>query len=162
MQARDLMTRDVVAVSPETPARNVAKVLLDGRISAVPVVDSEGTVLGILSQGDFLSHRKHQDEKESRHSWWLTLLAEGEPLAQEFLTQLRSHDLTARELMTTPAVTVDESTYDSEIAALLTAHGIKRVPVLRDGKLVGIVSRADLIRAQAGLWKPPGGNPTAS
>jgi CBS domain-containing protein len=156
MQARDLMTRDVVAVSPGTSARKIAKVLLDRRISAVPVVDSKGVVLGMVSEGDLLSHRNEQQDKDFQRSWWLTLLAEGEPLNPEFLSQLASTDLTAQELMTSPPITVDESAYDSEIAVLLTVDGIKRVPVLRNGRVVGIVSRADLIRAQAGLWKPPG------
>jgi len=151
MQARDLMTADLALVSPETPALKIAKILLDRGISGVPVVDTSGAVLGMVSEGDLLGRR--QEEKDLRRDWWLILLAEGEQLSPEFLAQLRSNELTARELMTSPAITVDENTYDREIASLLSKHGIKRVPVVRNGKVVGIVSRADLIRGQAGLWR---------
>jgi CBS domain-containing protein len=157
MQARDLMTTDVVAVSPETPARDIARALLDHRISAVPVVDENGVVLGMVSEGDLLGHREDQQAKDRRRSWWLTLLAEGEPLNAEFLGELRSNELTAGELMRSPAITVGEQAYDSEIASVLQNFAIKRVPVTRDGKIVGIVSRADLVRGLAGLWKPAGG-----
>ena len=159
MQPRDLMTTDVATVSPETPARKRARVLLARRISAVPVVDESGAVLGMVSEGDLLGHRKDQEAKNWRRRWWLTLLAEGEPLHPNFLAQLRSNELTARELMRSPAITVSESAYDSEIASVLSNAGIKRVPVMRDGRIAGIVSRADLVRGLAELWKPPSGQP---
>ena len=82
--------------------------------------------------------------------WWLELLAEGETLNAEFLASLRAPKRTAREIMSTPVVTVSEETEVGEIARLLAAHRIKRVPVVRDGRIIGIVSRADLLRALAG------------
>jgi CBS-domain-containing membrane protein len=88
------MTTDVVAVSPETPARKIARVLLDHRVSAVPVVDENGAVLGVVSEGDLLGRRKDRVERDRQRSWWLTLLAEGEQLNPEFLAELRSNDLT--------------------------------------------------------------------
>jgi CBS domain-containing protein len=134
-------------------------VLLDHHISAVPVVDESGAVLGMVSEGDLLGHRGDQEAKDRERSWWLTLLAEGEPLNPEFLGELRSNELTARELMRSPAITVGESAYDSEIASVLSKFGIKRVPVVCDGRIVGIVSRADLVRGFAGLWKPTSSAP---
>jgi CBS domain-containing protein len=159
MQARDLMTKDVVAVSPGAPARKIAKVLLDHRISAVPVVDEGGAVLGMVSEGDLLGHRKDQDARDRKRSWWLALLTEGEPLNPEFIAELRSNELTARELMRSPAITVNESACDTEVASILDKWGIKRVPVTRDGRIVGIVSRADLVRGLAGLWNSTDGVP---
>ena len=135
MLARDLMTTDVSVVPPEMPARKIAAVLLDGGISAVPVVDVSGAPIGMVSEGDLLGRR--QDEHSRRREWWLTILAEGESLSPEFISQLRSDELTARELMTAPVITVSESTEAAEIADLLSTYRIKRVPVLRDGKIVG-------------------------
>ena len=154
MQARDLMTTEVVTVPPDASAREIGKVLLEHRISAVPVVDASGVVLGMVSEGDLLGHRGKQADKDRARSWWLTLFAEGEQLSPEFVNQLGSIELAARALMRSPMITVEESAYDGEIAQILEKYSIKRVPVLRDGRMVGIVSRADLVRGLAGLWKP--------
>ena len=153
MQARELMTTEVTVVPPDMPARKIALVLLDGGISAVPVVDATGAPIGMVSEGDLLGRR--QDVRGQRREWWLTMLAEGESLSPEFLAHLRSTELTARDLMSAPVVTVSESTEAAEIAELLSTYRIKRVPVVRDGKIVGIVSRADLVRGQSGLPRPP-------
>lgn len=154
MQARELMTTNVTVVPPEMPARKIAVVLLDRGISAVPVVDSTGIPIGMVSEGDLLGRR--HDERGQRREWWLTILAEGEPISPEFLAQLRSTELTARDLMSAPVITVGELTEAAEIAELLSSYRIKRVPVVRDGKIVGIVSRADLVRGQTGHPRPPG------
>ncbi|SRR5579871_3308434 len=152
MQARDLMTTDVTVVPPDMPARKIAMILLDGGISAVPVVDAAGAPIGMVSEGDLMGRR--EDVKGQRREWWLTLLAEGEALNPEFLAHLRSMEFTAKDLMSAPVVTVSESTEAAEIAELLSSYRIKRVPVVRDGKIVGIVSRADLVRGQTGHPKP--------
>ncbi|HXQ42036.1 MAG TPA: CBS domain-containing protein [Candidatus Udaeobacter sp.] len=146
------MTTTVIVVAPETPARKIAKILLDNGISAVPVVGADGDLLGMVSEGDLLGRR--QEERNRRRDWWLALLAEGGFFKDEIVAQLQSNELTAEDLMSTPVVTVSESTFDTEIAALLSKNKIKRVPVIRDGKVVGIVSRADLVLAQSGQWKP--------
>jgi len=146
------MTTNVIVVAPETPARKIAEILLDNGISAVPVVSADGDLLGMVSEGDLLGRR--QEERSQRRDWWLALLAEGGLLNEEFVAQLQSNEVTAKDLMSSPVVTVSESTYDLEIAELLSKNRIKRVPVMRDGKLVGIVSRADLVLAQSGQWKP--------
>lgn len=152
MQARELMTTEVTVVPPDMPARKIALVLLDGGISAVPVVDATGALIGMVSEGDLLGRR--QDVRGQRREWWLTILAEGEPLNPDFLAHLRSTELTARDLMSAPVVTVSETTEAVEIAELLSSYRIKRVPVVRDGKIVGIVSRADLVRGQSGRPRP--------
>jgi CBS domain-containing protein len=147
MNASDLMTKNVHTVSPEAPTRAVAKLLLEKSISAVPVVDATGAAIGMVSEGD-LVQREIKRRAPSR-DWWLEMLAEGEDLATEFLDHLGAGDRPVREIMTTPAVTVTEDTPVQAIAETLHKHGIKRVPVLRNGRVVGIVSRADLVRALA-------------
>jgi CBS domain-containing protein len=145
MNARDVMTRVVVSVASDTPMRKIAALLLEKRISAVPVVDGNGALIGMVSEGDLTG--RSEAEREARQHWWLTLLAEGEDLNPEFLTSLNYP--TARDLMSAPVISVREKTSLGEIAEILTEHRIKRVPVVRDGRVVGIVSRADLVRALA-------------
>jgi CBS domain-containing protein len=145
MNVAEVMTRQAVTVGPTTSVRDVAKLLLERRISAVPVVDALGALLGIVSEGDLV--RRGDVVRDERQSWWLQMLAEGEDLAPAFLAYARSGDRPVRDLMTREVVTVEETTPLPEVARLLEERRIKRVPVLRQGKLVGIVSRADLVRA---------------
>ena len=147
MKARDIMTSAVISVSPDTPIGEVATMLCTHGISAVPVVDQAGVPIGMLSEGDLIG--RNEADREARRDWWLTLLAEGESLNADFLASLRAPERSARDVMTTPVVTVDEKTEVREVARLLTTHRIKRVPVLRDGRIAGIVSRADLVRTLA-------------
>ncbi len=147
MNARDIMTTAVVTAGPGTPMPEIAGLLLAHRISAVPVVDETGAVIGMVSEGDLL--RFGAGEREARRDWWLTFLAEGETLSAEFLASLRAPNRTAREIMSAPVVTVGEHADIAEIGKLLVTHRIKRVPVIRDGRIVGIVSRADLVGALA-------------
>jgi CBS domain-containing protein len=152
MNARDLMSADTTAVSPETPLQDVARTLLAHRMSAVPVVEESGRLVGIISEGDLIGRKK--TEREARREEWLIRLAEGEPLSAEFLASMQTPLATAKEIMTTPVVTVDEDTPAAEIASLMAEHRIKRIPVLRDGKIVGIARRADLLRAIGGAAIP--------
>jgi len=147
VQAQEVMTRAVVAVAPDTPLEAVARTLLEHGVSAVPVVDDKGAVLGMVSEGDLIG--RSDAERVARRDWWLTLLAEGEALHPDFLATLRLPRRTARDVMAAPVVTVGETAEARDIAALLALHRIKRVPVMHDGKIVGIVSRADLLRAFA-------------
>ncbi len=87
MIARDVMTRDVVSVTSDTPVRKIASLLVKNRISAVPVVDRSGVPIGIVSEGDLIGRR--ESEREARQDWWLTTLAEGEAANPEFLASLR-------------------------------------------------------------------------
>jgi CBS domain-containing protein len=147
MNASDVMTKNVISVGPETPTRAVAKLLLNEGISAIPVVDEAGMALGMVSEGDLI--RREIKILAASKAWWLEMLAEGEDLATEFLDYLRTSDRPVREVMTTPVFTVAEDTPVQAIAEILQEHRIKRVPVLRNGRVVGIVSRADLVRALA-------------
>ena len=135
MQAKDVMTIDVVTVSPDTEVSDIAKLLLERHISALPVVNSEGQVLGIVSEGDLL-HRRETDTEKHRN-WWLGFLVGSEQRATEYS---KSHGTKASEIMSREVVTVNEDAQLGDIAELLEVRRIKRVPVLRDGKLVGIVS----------------------
>jgi CBS domain-containing protein len=145
MKARDVMTRGVVSVVSDTPMRKIAALLLEKHISAVPVVDDSGAPIGFVSEGDLIG--RSEAEREARQDWWLATLAEGEPVNPEFLASLTYP--TARQIMSAPVITVGEDTNLEEIARLLSTHRIKRVPVVRDGRIVGIVSHADLVRALA-------------
>jgi CBS domain-containing protein len=150
LTASEVMTKDVLSVAPETPRRTVAKLLLERGISAAPVVDADGSVIGMVSENDLLG--REVERRIPRREWWLEMLAGGEDLSPEFLEYLRATDRPVRDVMVSPVVTVSEDTSVEAIAEILQRHHIKRVPVLRDGRMVGIVSRADLVRAlsQAG------------
>jgi CBS domain-containing protein len=146
LTAGDIMTREVVTVSPYTSLRYVAKLLAERRISGVPVVDDDRHVVGIVSENDLLQWSDAPPEKQA---WWLNMLAEGFELSPDFLDVVQSEREMVARVMRTDIATAAEDTPLAEIAKLITAKSIKRVPVLRDGTLVGIVSRADLVRALA-------------
>ena len=150
MIARDVMTRDVVSVTSDTSVQKIASLLIQHGISAVPVTDTGGRPLGIVSQGDLI-----RPDRAARENWrqsWLEILADGEPLAPELIAWLETRSHVASAVMSAPAITVGEETDLREIAEILTRRRINRVPVVRDGCIVGIVSRADLVRAlSAGL-----------
>jgi CBS domain-containing protein len=149
MNASDVMTKNVVTVGPETPTRTVAKLLLENGFSAVPVIDDKGAAIGMVSESDLITSEIRS--LAPRRGWWLELLAEGEDLATEFVDYLKAVDRPVREVMTAPVITVAPV---EAIAEMLQARNIKRVPVVRDGRVVGIVSRADLVRALANFHKP--------
>lgn len=149
MQAKDVMTSPVLTVAPETAVTEVAKLLLERHISAAPVVDEAGQLLGIVSEGDLM--RRPESGTERRPSWWLTLISDPQDEARHFL---KSYGLRARDVMSRNVVTVPESAPLQEVAILLEKHRIKRVPVVRDGKVLGIVSRANLLQALVAQPKP--------
>lgn len=152
MKAAEIMTHDVVTVHPDTPVVEVARLLLQHAISAVPVIDETGAPVGIVSEGDLIG--RDDTSRDARRDWWLSMLAEGEGLSPDFLDQMRRSETVARDVMSAPVVTIDEQTDAGAIARLLQAYRIKRVPVLHDGRIVGIVSRANLLRALAGSSAP--------
>jgi CBS domain-containing protein len=144
MKAKDVMTPQVISVQPDDTVGDVAERLMKHGISAVPVVDGDKMV-GIVSEGDLI-RRTEIGTAERRRSWWLRIFTGTETLATEYV---KSHARRVRDVMTKDVISVSEETSLSEIAALLEKNHIKRVPVLRDGRLVGIVSRANLIRRLA-------------
>ncbi len=144
MLAKDVMTTRVITVPPDAKAQEIARLLLENGISAMPVVDTDGIVIGMVSEGDLMG--RNTIRQAEKREWWLTLLAEGEAIAPEFLSHLSAQSFKAREIMTAPVIAVSSAADVAEIAGLLTEYHIKRVPVLEDGRLVGIVSRADLLR----------------
>ncbi|MDI4638217.1 MULTISPECIES: CBS domain-containing protein [Halomonadaceae] len=144
MRAVDVMTTTVVSVSPETGVQEIARLLLDHHISAVPVIDEDRHLLGMVSEGDLMSRAENQAEKPT--PWWLALVSAGPETAASYI---RTHGHTARDIMTHPVVDVEEDVSVADIARLLEKRHIKRVPVTRDGKLVGIVSRSNLLQGLA-------------
>jgi CBS domain-containing protein len=144
MKARDVMTSPVITVKPNTSVKEVARLFLERRISAVPVVDDQGTIVGILSEGDLVHRREISTER--RRPWWLALMAGGEVLAAEYV---KAHANRVNEIMTRKVITAAPDTPLHEIAEVLEKHRIKRLPIVRDRQLVGIVSRANLVQAIA-------------
>jgi len=142
MKATDVMATNVITVRLDTPVATIAGVLLANRISAVPVVNDKDALVGIVSEGDLI-HRVEAGTERHR-SWWLELLAGKEMLAHEFV---KSHARKAADVMTRTVVSVQPDTPLGDIASLLEKHRIKRVPVVINGKIAGIVSRANLIQA---------------
>ena len=144
MKARDVMVSPVVTVNPDATVRDVAKLLMKHRISALPVVDGAGKLAGIVSEGD-LMHRA-EIGTERRHSWWHRLLVEDQAFAAEYI---KTHASKVKDVMTRQVISAAPDTPLDEIARLLEKHSIKRVPIVQDGKVVGIVSRANLVQALA-------------
>jgi CBS domain-containing protein len=140
-----MMTRDVLSVDPDESVPAAARKLTERGVSAAPVIDAEGRLQGIISEGDLL--RPFGQDKRLRRAWWLGVLAEGEEIPPALLDYIRLDRRRVRDLMTASVITVTENTPLPAIAELLERHRIKRVPVLRGGRVVGIISRADLIRA---------------
>jgi CBS domain-containing protein len=143
--ADDFMTASVVAVTADTTVQSVARVLLERRIGAVPVVDETGAPVGMASDGDLLGRRRTPE----RGDWWLEMLAReqasSDALPVDELAAARERPV--REVMNHPLVTIAPLTAIPEITRLLREHRIKRLPVLHEGKMVGIVTRADLLVA---------------
>jgi CBS domain-containing protein len=146
MKAADVMVRDVVTVHPETDVADAVKLLVARDISALPVVDQGDNLVGIISEADLL-HRAELGTKKHR-SWIVESLTAASTLADEFA---KAHGKKVGEIMTTGVVTATEEDSLGDIAAQFERHRIKRVPIVRDGRVVGIVSRSNLIQALASV-----------
>jgi CBS domain-containing protein len=144
MQARDVMTRHAICVGPDLPVQAVANTLVKNGISAVPVVSMDGKLVGIVSEGDLM--RRVETGTERRHSWWLEMISSRRNLAAEFA---KSHGLKAQDVMTTHVITAHPDTPLQEVADLMERNGVKRLPIVEDGAIVGIISRANLVQALA-------------
>jgi CBS domain-containing protein len=143
MQAIDIMTPGVFTAGPEAPISELIHLMLTHSVSSIPIVDGE-TLVGIVSEGDLM--RRAELGSDKRPSRWPELISSRAHLAADYV---HTHGRFAREVMTTKVVTVDPSTQVDEIAALLERRRIKRVPVVRDGRVLGIVSHGNLLRALA-------------
>lgn len=141
MQAKDIMTRDVATVRPGASIQEAAKLMTDRRLSGLPVVAADGHVIGMLTASDLL-HRK-ETGAERRPSWFSSFFARPDELARQYA---KDHGRKAHEVMSQHIISVVEDASLSEVADVLDRNGIKRVPVIRDGVLVGIISRSDLVR----------------
>ena len=146
MKASDIMTTDVITVAADSSVREVAEILLKNRIGGAPVVDARGRLVGIVSEGDLF--RRAETGTEHERSWWLKLLMGHDELATEYV---REHSRKIADLIGRKVITATPDTPVSEIAEILESSRIKRVPIVKDGKLVGIVSRANLLHALASL-----------
>jgi CBS domain-containing protein len=144
LAAADVMTTEVVTVSPDATVPDVAALLYSKCISGVPVVDAGGHILGIVTEGDLVL--REAIVGEHRRSWWLSLFDEPNGLARDYA---KTHGRVAKDIMTTPVISIDPDTTLAQIAKTLERHRIKRVPVLKDNKLVGIVTRSNLLQALA-------------
>ena len=156
MQASDIMTRAVVTVGPHATIREIAAILLERRISGLPVVEDD-RVIGIVSEGDLLRRHEIGTDRKQRGSWWMRFFR-GEPGPAEYV---KSHAVHAVDVMSTLVVSVPEDEPVAKIASLFGKRRIKRVPVLRDGRLVGIVTRANLVQALAAVVPPRRGRGSA-
>lgn len=144
MKASDIMVTEVITAKPSSDVHDIVELLLLNRISAVPVVNDTGGVVGMVSKGDLI--RRSETDTRQERSWWPRLLVGGELLAAEYL---REHASNVANVMTRGVISADPDTPVTDIATLLERRRIKRVPIVRNGKVAGIVSRANLIQALA-------------
>ncbi len=142
MKAADIMVKDVVTTGPEASVQQLATLMLERRISGLPVVDGGGRLLGIVSEGDLI--RRPEIDTDRVKLGWLRLLLSDEDRARDFV---KSHGRKAREVMTQPAISVAADAPLAEVVRLMARHRVKRLPVVDKGKLVGLVTRTDLLRA---------------
>lgn len=152
MKAKDVMVSNVVTVRPDDTVQKVAQLLLARRISGAPVVTKGGKLVGIISEADLI--RRVESGTQRRRSSWLELLTGSDAqLAAEYVKANAQH---VEEVMTRHVVTTTPGTTLDEIARLLERHKIKRIPIVEGGKVVGIVSRANLLQGLASLGKKAG------
>lgn len=142
MRAADLMTRDVISIQSDMPLAEAAGLMLRYRISGLPVVNASKQLVGILTEGDLL--RRSELGTERKRPRWLEFLVSPGKLAQEYA---QSHGRRVSDVMTPNPVSIEKDAPLEEIVSLMNERRIKRIPVLDDGELAGIVSRADILRA---------------
>jgi CBS domain-containing protein len=148
MQAQDVMTTEVVTVRASATVQEAARLMVQHRVSALPVVDGKGRLMGMVSEGDLV--RRTELGTDGERSWWLRAI--GGMSARDYL---KTHGAWVRDVMTTPPVSVRSGTTLQKVASLLEQHAIKRMPVVEGGRVVGIVSRADLVRTLATTRSQP-------
>jgi CBS domain-containing protein len=157
MRASDVMTTIVISVTPDTTIRQVAKIFVDNGISGAPVLDADGSLAGMISEGDLLRRDEIGTDERKRASWLDFWSANHE--ARDYV---KTHATKVSDVMTTEVVTVRPDTPLGEVAGILEARHIKRVPVTEGGRVVGIVSRANLVQALASVPDEPVSDATLS
>lgn len=146
MRAYQIMTHRLTTVRVDTPIAKAAELMLDKRVSGLPVVDAKGHLVGVVSEGDFL--RRGEIGTQHRRSGWLEFFVGPGKLASEFV---KEEGRTVGDVMTRDPVTIAEDATLEDIVQIMEQKGIKRLPVLRNGDLIGIVTRANLLQAVANL-----------
>jgi CBS domain-containing protein len=146
MKAGDVMTRKIVSVSPDETVLQAARKMLQHRISGLPVIDEVGNLVGMLSEGDFL--RRQEIGSQRKRSRWLEFLMGPGKMAAEYT---HSHGRKVREVMSTNVLSVSDDASMEEVVESMERHQIKRVPVLRGNKIVGIVTRSNIMHAVVSL-----------
>lgn len=142
MRAEEIMTREVVTVRPETPVGELARLFSDRGISGAPVVDGQGTLLGVVTESDLM--RRVAASQDAKPGLLHGLFSDPARLAREYA---RSHGRTAQDIMTTDPVTLGPDVPIDRVAKLLEERDIRRVPIVASGRLLGVISRADLLKA---------------
>ncbi|MGY8666436.1 CBS domain-containing protein [Bradyrhizobium sp. UFLA05-109] len=146
MRAHQIMTRSVISVTPDTTIVEAANIMLKRHVSGLPVVDENGKLVGVVSEGDFI-RRSEIGTQRKRGRWLKFILGPGKS-ASDFVQE---HGRKVSEVMTTSPVTITEDTALAEIVDIMEQNNIKRLPVVRGDKVVGLVSRANLLQAVASL-----------
>jgi CBS domain-containing protein len=146
MKVRDIMSARVISVAPDASILEAIRLMLQNHISGLPVIDPAGTLVGVVTEGDFL--RRSETGTERKRSRWLEFLIGPSRLADEYV---RTHARRVKDVMTSTPITVSEDSRLDQAVELMESHRIKRLPVVRGGQVVGIVSRANLLHALVGL-----------
>jgi CBS domain-containing protein len=143
-RVRDLMSTDLTSVSPNTSVQEIADILVQKRISSVPVIDTAGRLVGIVSEDDLI--RRAEIGTEPLRSWWRRLLTDVMAVAHEYV---RSHGRRASDVMRKDPVTTTEDAPLSKVAAQMAREDVKQMPVVHSGRVVGMLSRSDIVRKLA-------------
>jgi CBS domain-containing protein len=144
MRAHQIMTRSVITIAPDATILEAAKTMLQHHVSGLPVVDAAGKLLGIVSEGDFI--RRSEIGTPRKRGRWLKVL-----LGDSAVDYVREHGRRVSDVMTSDPVTITEDATLEEIVDAMETNGVKRLPVMKEGRLVGLVSRANLMQAVASL-----------
>ncbi|BBB91160.1 MAG TPA: CBS domain-containing protein [Methylomusa anaerophila] len=144
MKAKDIMAKEIITVKQDATIREIAKVLIDNKVSGVPVVDNNGGLVGIVTEGDLLFKETNPRLPEAVNILGAILYYDGVERYNEDFKKLIAGQ--AGEIMTDKVVVISEDTEIAEIAKLMIKHNIKRLPVVKEDKIIGIVSRADIIK----------------
>jgi CBS domain-containing protein len=146
MAVHDVMTTQLATARAEATVQELAHQMLVRRVSGIPIVDGAGELQGMVSEGDLMRRTEVGTDERAHRSWWLRLFGDG---AEEARDYIKTHGATAAEVMTRKVITVTPEDDLAEVAMLLEKHSIKRAPVIDQGKLVGIITRSDLMRGLA-------------